>query len=85
MAHGLDDGPGRVALGEVGGMDFDRNVVPRPNLVARRLQRLLRARGDVHRAAFSREPQGAGEADAAAAPGDQDCLAGKFEIHGQSL
>ena len=81
MADGIDHRAHRVALGEIGGMDLDRHVMARPDLVACRFERFLGARGDVHGAAFAGEGHGAGEADAAAAAGDQDCLAGELHIH----
>jgi len=62
-------------------MDLDRYVVTGADLVPRRLERFLGARSDVHGTAFRRKAHGAGEADAAAAAGDQHGAAGKFHVH----
>ena len=59
-------------------MDLDRHIVAVADLVTRGFERFLRARGDVHGAAFRGEGHGAGKADAAAAAGDQHRLAGEF-------
>ena len=77
----LDHGLARLGPRQIGGMDFHRHIVPRPDLVARALQVRGGARHEEQAASLAREFLGDGAADPLRCAADQDRAAFQVEVH----